>query len=33
MTNVAKLFKGNAGEVNNIFDKVAEVTMNGSEIA
>ncbi len=33
MNNVAKLFKGNAGEVKNIFDKVAEVTMNGSEIA
>jgi len=33
MSNVAQLFKGNVGEVSNIFAKVQEVTSNGSEIA
>ena len=33
MSNVAQLFKGNVGEVNNIFAKVKEVNSNGSEIA
>ena len=33
MNNVAQLFKGNTAEVAHIFDKVREVTNNGSEIA
>ena len=33
MNNVAQLFKGNTAEVAHIFDKVKEVTSNGSEIA
>jgi type I restriction enzyme R subunit len=33
MNNVAQLFKGNTAEVAHIFDKVKEVTNNGSEIA
>ena len=33
MNNVAKLFERNKDEVRNIFDKVKEVTSNGSEIA
>lgn len=33
MSNVAVLFKGNIGDVTSIFDKVKEVTSNGSEIA
>ncbi|MCR5440444.1 MAG: hypothetical protein K6F01_13610, partial [Selenomonas sp.] len=33
MSNVAALFKGNLGDVTSIFNKVKEVTSNGSEIA
>ena len=33
LSNVAQLFKGSTGEVQNIFAKVKEVSSNGVEIA